>query len=101
MKLEQESNKEQFPLFDNDAVYMIYLMIKTVFSFSESSPEKQSERRDRKPFIAKYWDFRGSNVEEFQQMGASDKHLQNNDADDGKYFLCRNTEVGVVNFENK
>ena len=77
-------------------------MIKIVFSFSESSPEKQSERRDRKPFIAKYWDFRGSNVEEFQQMGASDKNLQKNDADAGKYFLYRNTEVGVVkDFENK
>ena len=80
---------------------MIYLMIKIVFSFSESRPEKQSEGRDRKPFIAKYWYFRGPNVEGFQQMGASDKHLQNNDADAGKYFLYRNTEVSVVNFENK
>ena len=32
-------------------------------------------------------------------MGASDKTLQKNDADAGKYFLYRNTEVGVVNFE--
>ena len=71
-------------------------MIRLVFSFSESSPEKQSERRDRKPFIAKYWDFRGSKVEEFQQTGASDIHLQKNDANAGKYFLYRNTEVGVV-----
>ena len=76
-------------------------MIKIDFPFLEPSPEKQSERRDRKPFIAKYWDLRGSNVEEFQQMGASDKNLQKNDADAGKYFLYRNTEVGVVNFENK
>ena len=29
-------------------------------------------------------------------MGASDKNLQNNDADAGKYFLYSNTEVGVV-----
>ena len=70
-------------------------MIEIVYSFSESSPEKQSERRDRNPFIAKYWDFRGSNVEEFQLMGASDKHLQKNDADAGKCFLYRNTEVIV------
>ena len=65
----------------NDAVcmYMICLMIEIVISFSESSPEKQSEHRDRKPFIAKYWDFRGSNVEEFQQIGTSDKNLQNHD----------------------
>ena len=79
----------------NDAVcmYMICLMIEIVISFSESSPEKLSERRDRKPFIPKYWDFRGTNVEEFQQMGTSDKHLQKNDADAGKCFLYRNTEV--------
>ena len=60
-------------------------MIRIVYSFSESSTEKQRERRDRKPFIAKYWDFRGSNVEEFQQMGASDKYPQKNNADAGKY----------------
>ena len=77
-------------------MYMIYLMIKIFFPFSESSPEIQSERRDHTPFIAKYWDFRGTNVEEFQKMDASDKHLQNNDADAGKYFLYRNTEVGVL-----
>ena len=81
----------------NDAVcmYMICLMIEIVISFSESSPEKQSEHRDRKPFIAKYWDFRGSNVEEFQQIGTSDKNLQNHDSDAGKYFLHRNTEIDV------
>ena len=70
-------------------------MIEIVISFSESSPEKQSEHRDRKPFIAKYWDFRGSNVEEFQQIGTSDKNLQNHDSDAGKYFLHRNTEIDV------
>ena len=75
---------------------MIYLMIKILFSFSESSPEKESERRDRKPFIAKYWDLRGSNVEEFQRMGTLDENLQNRDSDAGKYFLYRNTEVAVV-----
>ena len=41
--------------------------------------------------MAKYWDFRGSNVEEWeQQMRTSDRKLQNNGSDAGTYFLYRN-----------
>ena len=46
--------------------------------------------------MAKYWDFRGSNVEEFQQMGTSDRKLQNNGSDAGTCFLYKNTEIDVI-----
>ena len=51
--------------------------------------------------MAKYWDFRGSDVEEFQQMGTSDRKLQNNGSDAGTYFLYRNTEMDVLNKWNQ